>query len=212
MLALLAAASIFAQYNDACAEAKAGHREKALAIVEQVAAAGVFMPEQFAKDPDLASLREEPRFKAALEKAEATAHPCRHDPHARELDFWIGDWDVLNPAGQKVGQSKVESILGSCVVLENWTARVGHAGKSFNLWDGAHGEWRQTWVSDQGQLTEYHGRFEGGAMRYLAKDGASWTRMTFTPGKDGSVRQYMESSADAGKTWQPSFDGKYVHR
>ena len=212
MLALLAAASIIAQYNDACAEAKAGHKDRALAIVEQVATAGVFPAEQFENDPDLASLRDEPRFKAAMVKAAAAAHPCQHDPRARELDFWVGEWDVFNPAGVKVGQSKVESILAGCVVLENWTARVGHAGKSFNLWDRAAGEWRQTWVNDQGQLTEYHGRFEDGAMRFLAKDGAKWTRLVFTRLPGGSVRQFFETSADAGRTWTPSFDGKYVRR
>ncbi len=36
-------------------------------------------------------------------------------------------------------------------------------------------------------------------------------RITYTPNPDGTVRQSWETSADAGKTWQPAFDGLYRH-
>ena len=34
-------------------------------------------------------------------------------------------------------------------------------------------------------------------------------RITWTPNKDGTVRQLWEASTDQGKTWQVAFDGLY---
>ena len=35
------------------------------------------------------------------------------------------------------------------------------------------------------------------------------TRMVYTPGPDGSVRQHGETTADGGKTWTTTFDFTY---
>jgi len=35
------------------------------------------------------------------------------------------------------------------------------------------------------------------------------SRLTFTPNKDGSVRQYWEQTSDNGRTWSVAFDGAY---
>src|SRR5690349_15545540 len=42
-------------------------------------------------------------------------------PEARQFDFWVGEWNVTNPAGKAAGQSKIESIAGGAGLLENWT-------------------------------------------------------------------------------------------
>jgi ketosteroid isomerase-like protein len=54
-------------YNLACAYALAGNAEKSLDNVERAIGAGVKRREQYESDPDLASLRELPRFKALME-------------------------------------------------------------------------------------------------------------------------------------------------
>ena len=42
------------------------------------------------------------------------------------------------------------------------------------------------------------------------KDAKQVNEITWTPNADGSVRQHWRISADGGKTWTTSFDGKYV--
>ncbi|HKX99828.1 MAG TPA: tetratricopeptide repeat protein [Steroidobacteraceae bacterium] len=54
-------------YNLACAYALAGNPDKALDNVERAIGAGVRRRAQFETDPDLASLRERPRFKALMQ-------------------------------------------------------------------------------------------------------------------------------------------------
>jgi tetratricopeptide (TPR) repeat protein len=54
-------------YNLACAYALSGAPEKALDNVERAIGAGLKRREQYEADPDLASLRELPRFKALMQ-------------------------------------------------------------------------------------------------------------------------------------------------
>ena len=57
-------------YNLACAHALAGQPDAALDSVEQAIAAGLKKRAQYESDPDLASLRELPRFKALMQPLE----------------------------------------------------------------------------------------------------------------------------------------------
>ena len=54
-------------YNLACAYALAGDPDRALDNVERAIGAGVRRRQQYETDPDLASLRELPRFKALMQ-------------------------------------------------------------------------------------------------------------------------------------------------
>lgn len=55
-------------FNGACLYAKAGHTDKALSMLEQAFARGYGNKTWIEQDPDYDSLRNEPRFKALLEK------------------------------------------------------------------------------------------------------------------------------------------------
>ena len=57
-------------YNLACAHALAGQPDAALDSVEQAIAAGLKKRAQYESDPDLASLRELPRFKSLMQPLE----------------------------------------------------------------------------------------------------------------------------------------------
>ena len=123
--------------------------------------------------------------------------------------------DPIKKAGERRALIKAgSSILGSCVVFENWTS-PSMSGKSFNIFDAKSGSWRQSWVSDKGTLLEFTGELKNGTMVYLAPDkeqGKSvLRRMIFTPIDAQTVRQVGEDSFDAGKTWAPSYDLLY-HR
>src|ERR1043165_5176176 len=83
-------------------------------------------------------------------------NPCSTNPIYREFDFWLGEWEVYGIKGKKAGDSKIEMILDSCIILENWTsANGGYAGKSFNTYNSATKQWQQTWVDNKGGSTEF---------------------------------------------------------
>lgn len=204
----------FVRYNLACAMASRGQNDEALAWLDKAAAAGFNQLAMMEADPELAPVRNDKRYVALRTAMDRTIHPCVHDSTYRQLDFWIGDWNVTGPGGRPAGRSHVERILGDCVIFENWTDFGGSSGKSFNTIDPVTREWRQTWVSDRGTLHEYRGAFEDGAMRYRreSKDAAGQVmlhRMTFFPLGADRVRQLGESSTDGGASWSVTFDLEY---
>ena len=147
------------------------------------------------------------------------APPCMDEAH-RQFDFWIGEWEVTNPAGKPAGQSRIESRLNRCVIHEQWTGAGGSNGESFNIHNAATGQWEQFWVDNGGNRLYLKGGIRDGAMvlqgvqdRPNAKTGMTQhERISWTPNADGSVRQLWETSTDDGKTWAVAFDGLYRKR
>jgi quercetin dioxygenase-like cupin family protein len=154
----------------------------------------------------------------------APPHPCPTTAVDRQLDFWIGHWDVAPwnaPAGTPqaaAGTNIVEPDLEQCVLVENWRATNGGRGRSLNFFDINQKKWRQVWVADGGGSLDYSGEFRDGAMRF-----EGWTlggatgqhtlqRLTFTPFGRDTVRQTFSSSTDGGKSWVVGFDGRYVRQ
>ncbi len=195
-------------------DAAEGRRDRALARLERASA---FSPAALALLPGIGGVPElagDPRLQALMDKAEQARYPCDSNPKARELDFWLGDWDVSNPQGQRAGENHVTRDLRGCVIREAWTDAYGDRGTSVNFYDPATARWHQVWTSDNGTVTHYQGVFADGAMRFAASgfgdaDGQThFRRMTFTPNEDGTVRQLIEDSSD-GEHWSVSFDGRY---
>jgi len=137
-------------------------------------------------------------------------------PESRQFDFWIGEWDVVDPEGKPAGTSVIESIAGGAGLLENWTGAPvagGGTGKSLNAYNLEKKQWQQFWVGSGGGILELAGALSGGSMvlsgehelrgRHLSE------RITWTPLAGGSVRQLWEQSADGGQTWQVIFEGIY---
>jgi hypothetical protein len=93
-------------------------------------------------------------------------------PEFRQLDFWIGDWDVTVHArasptseqwGEAEGRQHVEAILGGCAIAEHFTAAgppTRWSGASYSMWQPQLGAWRQTWVDDSGSFLAFRGGFE----------------------------------------------------
>ena len=204
------------KYNLACAYARMNEKDKAFALLDQLALTGFFRPEQLNADEDLASLREDKRFSDVLDAARKSSQPCAASPEFRQFDFWIGEWDVQSN-GQPAGKSSVQLILGECVIFENWTGIMGMNGKSFNIYDATRNKWRQTWVDDRGGITEFTGEHKDNKMEYLAEKigadgGKTLRRMTlFNLGPD-RVRQFGEQSVDSGKTWNTQYDFIYIRK
>jgi tetratricopeptide (TPR) repeat protein len=206
-----------AMYDLACAYALAKDKEKALEWLGKAVSAGFDRSQQLKTDADLASLRDDPRFKAIEAQAAVREKPCSQSPESRQFDFWIGEWEVQDTSGHVVGKSSIQLILGDCVIYENWTSG-NHGGKSFNAYNKDDGKWMQTWVDDQGDVTQFvNGEFKDHTMRFEAKkkapDGTLVDKhLTFFDLGDGRVRQFAELSTDGGKTWRTEYDFLYVRK
>ncbi|HVZ26550.1 MAG TPA: hypothetical protein VG842_10865 [Sediminibacterium sp.] len=147
--------------------------------------------------------------------------PCASNPAYRQFDFWVGDWEVygmLNKnKGKKAGESHVQRILDSCVIVENWTSAGGnYSGKSYNTFLSSTGKWQQYWVDDKGGVTHYtDGHYADGKMVFLTDDlvqpdgTRKWMRLSFYNLGPDKVRQHGEHSTDSGKTWTTDYDLEY---
>jgi len=173
-------------------------------------------PRRVRNDPNLASLRDDPRFAALLALAEKKARVCMNIPEYRQFDFWVGEWDVLNPAGQQLGVNKIVLLQDGCIVEENWTSASGGTGQSFNFYNPVTKKWHQSYMDGFGNNWMMDGEFKDNALYF---EGAVFTpnsktlvKVTFTNMGPDKLRQYIESSTDNGQTWTPSFDGRYVRK
>ncbi len=139
----------------------------------------------------------------------ADSPPCA-DPVRHQFDFWIGDWQVT-AGGKQVGTNRIDSLADGCALLENWIGAGGNHGHSLNFYDSTRMAWMQAWADSTATTLVLEGHFENGHMQLSSlKPGIKVAdRITWTPNKDGTVRQFWDHTDDGGKTWSVSFDGLY---
>ena len=190
--------------------ALAGEKEKAFAILDQLAKMGFSGVNILNADDALLSMRTDPRWKTAMTEMERSAHPCLQSPEFRQFDYWLGEWDV-EIGGQKLAKSSIQLILDDCVIFENYTGQAGYAGKSFSLYDAATKKWEQRYVDSGGALHNWTGGLDNGVMTFRWDHDNTFNRMTYTKEGPDRVRQILETSAD-GKSWTKTYDGLYIRR
>lgn len=207
-----------AMYNIACGYSRLNQADKSFEWLEKALSGGAAQFVDLENDADLANIRKDARFKKMTEIADRAKRPCMYSAEARQFDFWVGDWDVFNTNGQKVGTNMIQSFSAGCGVMENWTASVGGSdGKSINYYDATTGKWYQHWIGSGGGALRYEGNFKDGAMRFegftVGQDGKKiLNKLTFFKLDENTVRQLAETSADDGKTWTTTYDFKYVRK
>lgn len=187
-----------------------------VALVAQVACAGARRPAP--GSPGLAS--------AAAATAPVAA--CASAEH-RQLDFWIGDWDLVVKARtapdqdtwtEARGQQHIEAILGGCAVAEDFHADgpgVPWAGRSYSSYQPTLGRWRQTWVDDSGGYLAFTGGMEGGVMTLYGevqerRAGPAQMRMVFLEVSATGLRWEWQRTVDGGATWSPMMIIDYRRR
>ena len=149
------------------------------------------------------------------------AEPCLQSPRMHALDFWLGQWDV-SQGGELVGTNTIETTLDGCAIFEHWRDVAGGEGTSLFYYDRGAARWKQVWVTEQAlavggakEKTEQVEFTARGRIRFqgqypAAQPGTTITdRTTLTRQDDGTVRQLIEISTDAGRTWRTGFDAIY---
>jgi hypothetical protein len=156
----------------------------------------------------LFTLRELPGIGIASSQQTTNSTFCS-TPEYREFDFWVGDWDAFDfDKPEIVARTRVDRILGGCVLREDYQGASGFQGQSFSSYDAPRKQWQQTWVTNRGTLLVIEGQFQAGEMVLSGVDhahGDQLVRGTWKPSEAG-VRETAVISTDGGKTWKPWFD------
>lgn len=156
---------------------------------------------------------------AAVVQADgAKSSPCEQDPRFEEFDFWVGEWDVRDEAGTRLGENTITREESGCVLVERWRGARGSTGMSINYPDKVSEKWVQIWhasggyqIHISGGLTD-KGMLLSGTIHFVGTGQTAPFRGLWTPLPDGRVRQYFEQSNDEGATWEPWFEGYYSRK
>jgi hypothetical protein len=143
-------------------------------------------------------------------------------PDSSSMDFWVGDWALIWDDGDgKTGQgtNRIERVLGGMVIQENFEAKqgkiAGYVGKSWSVYNKRTGEWKQTWVDNQGAYLDFEYQQDGEkkmfARSFIGPAGKTvQQRMVFRDIQENSFTWDWESSTDLGETWKLQWQIKYV--
>ncbi len=136
-------------------------------------------------------------------------------PEHRQFDFWVGEWEVSDAAGQLAGTNEIARVANGCGLSEYWRGAGGRNGTSLNWYDPGSRQWHQVWVG-LGLYLHLRGGLEGERMvlagERVTLEGTVIDRISWMPLEPGRVRQLWEVSRDGGKNWQVVFDGTYKKR
>jgi len=207
-----------AEYGIATVFASKKDKDRAFEHLEKAAQNGLSQPDQLSNDSDLAELKSDARFAKILEIVTHNQKPCAYAAENRQFDFWLGEWSVVTSQGETpAGDSRIELILGDCVVQENWTSagNIGYSGKSYNVYNAALKRWEQYWVDNAGGNIFFYGGLKDGVMDYWTDeitqpDGKKLKRhLQFIKLGPDTVRQFSRGSNDSGKTWFVEYDFTY---
>ncbi|MBA3713718.1 MAG: tetratricopeptide repeat protein [Pyrinomonadaceae bacterium] len=205
-----------AYYTVGSLYAKLNNQEKAFEWLNKAAGAGFGGLARLRNDPNLAGVRDDTRYKTVEAAVERVARPCKYSTEARQLDFWVGEWDA-QVNGQSVGTNVIERVEEGCLIMENWAGNGGATGKSMNFYNPVLKKWRQTYMSNNQIIWEMSGEYKDGIMRYdgeMISAGSQpiMVRVKFYNQAPERVRHTQENSTDGGRAWTNVWDATYVRK
>jgi tetratricopeptide (TPR) repeat protein len=195
-----------ALYNLGCAYALSSDPDKAFEALRDSVAAGFGNRAQFENDPDLRSLRDDPRWEELFRGESADRN--------LELDFWLGSWQVVSSRGRLRSQHTVTAQMNGFILHESSTGPEGSA-EGMHYFDQSDRRWRYVSIDERGGVSRCAGQWSENALRYQGQrihpDGSTvGLRWTLAPQPDGAVRQTIEYSYDNGQTWRPTLDARHT--
>lgn len=140
-------------------------------------------------------------------------------PESKQLDFWLGDWELAyTGADGKPAKSRnrISKTLDGCAVLEEFTGAPGTKldGRSYSTYDRATRRWKQTWVDNTASYLDFDGATVDGNMAFVRSatraGKVTHQRMVFRDVKGDSLTWLWQSSPD-GHAWTTQWEIAY-HR
>ena len=155
----------------------------------------------------------------------AAQSPCSAED-ASTLDFWVGEWDLTWPGGQAGtpegetgrGTNTITKEHGGCVVHERFDSEAGFTGESVSVYNARAGEWRQTWVDNQGGYLLFTGSPSDEAMELRTasvttpQGQTAVSRMTWRNVTADALDWHWQRSTDGGATWTDVWVIRYTRR
>lgn len=149
----------------------------------------------------------------------AQAPPACSAPQFAQFDFWLGDWTVrwTDAEGREhSGTNRIRKTHGGCVIVEQFDGRPGTPlqGTSVSAYVPDAGQWKQTWVDNQGSYLDFAGGLADGRMVLARRDPHSGKRqrMIFSDIGADSLTWDWQLSADDGATWRTAWRLHYARR
>jgi len=138
-------------------------------------------------------------------------------PAAKQLDFWLGEWDVSWGDDQH-GTNRIVRILDERVIQENFdgTPSLDFRGMSLSVYSEKLQQWQQTWTDSQGSYWHFTGGVVGNEMILTTNDVIDGQpvllRMVFYNITQDELDWRWERSDDDGATWQERWQIHYHRR
>jgi hypothetical protein len=137
-------------------------------------------------------------------------------PPEKQLDFWVGHWNVedTTPGAKKAkGVNNIERLYGGKVIHENF--KMGSfEGQSWSVFNPQQKVWLQTWVDNSGGYIAMKSTTADGdlAIQTLPREATplAASRMVFSDVKPGSFTWRWEATKDGGKTWTLNWRLQYT--
>ncbi len=151
------------------------------------------------------------------------AAPTCDAPEYRQLDFWVGEWDVTWVDGDTgeigAGTNVITRTLDGCVIEERFDGgdSVPLRGMSVSTYHRQKEEWRQLWLDNTGAYLPFAGgpvrdRFILTLDRPADEADAAYRRMVWENIGPDSLDWRWQSSADEGATWSDLWHIRYVRQ
>ena len=103
---------------------------------------------------------------AAPASAKPAPQPPCSAPEFRQLDFWVGTWDLeFDNPDRSIGKAEnvISADYGGCVIVERFRQPGGgtgggdYLGTSYSIYDAPTKSWRQMWVDNGGSMFDLRG-------------------------------------------------------
>lgn len=131
-------------------------------------------------------------------------------PEYRQLDFWVGKWNVYNSEIILSATSEISLINDGCAIHESYKATSGYSGSSINYYELSNHRWVQYWIDNRGSYVNFSGYFNEESMIFNASgfediDGSYIRRMRIIFVSEDEVRQSSDRSYNRGDSWVPEY-------
>lgn len=144
--------------------------------------------------------------------------PCSANVESRQLDYWLGNWNITVPGrtADNNSKSKVYLSLNKCVLIESWEDGRGHAVENVFAYSAENKRWYGLFADNRGHVHVFvDGKVGSGSAEFFGPSRgpngeAVLHRIKVVRLAPDKVEQLWEKSTDNGATWTEVFRGEYL--